>query len=182
MTTRTRREAFWERSIGLLEIIGGLIGVYAIVKPLQEQWEYALSNNVQVSFTVQGADLILLLFVGCFPFLCIYAGIQLFRGRREGRLLSLVALALQIPAIAGSIGVWKIGVGLSMTLFWAESHGMDLGLSYGTGLEVALGPGRPLYIGINILPLLLMVLLLRLKKMNVSQSNKVATQRVVQSR
>jgi hypothetical protein len=173
MRPRTRREAFWERAIGLLEIIGGLLGIYFYVKiPLS--WLPILRDGGQVRFTLQGADLALLAIGSAYFLLCIYAGIRLYRDQRGGRLLSIIMLALQVPVLAGASGIWKIHVGLSMIIFWTVPSNMDVTLGYGNAFDLALGSEQPLYIGINIFPLLLAIQLRRLKKLQISQSAKAA--------
>ena len=140
------------RLIALLELLGGVWGLYRLAALVQRNpWSAAL---------VVVASLFTLIFL-----LFITAGVLLWRGRPLGLWLSLAVQALQLPhIISGPFGFFfaspaSVAVGLSGDFAPQISALWHPGMGFAIDSEVELT-----WIGVNLLALAAILILVRLRR------------------
>jgi hypothetical protein len=103
------------------------------------------------------------LFAACA--LGIYAGVLLWRDRRPGYPLSIVAQAVQIPLVVSSTVSYALIFGFGVWIYYTRSgDGWDAGINFRLGelhQFYILGEGLPVSIGINLVALCFAVILWR---------------------
>lgn len=103
------------------------------------------------------------LFAACA--LGIYAGLLLWRDRRLGYLLSIVAQAVQVPLLVSSAVSYALIFGFGSWIYFTLSgDGWDAGIDFRLGelhQFYILGEGLPVSIGVNLVALYFAVILWR---------------------
>ena len=135
--------SFLFRLIGVLEIVGGFLGVVAMIRRL-----LPLGSTFGTLMALVGLAL--------FGFILV-AGVLLLEGSERGVALSRVAQLLQLPLIATPVFSYALHAGGFVNVFAVIHGGVRLGLDYHLGshgfvLAVA-GPAVS-RVGINLLALL----------------------------
>ncbi len=147
--------------VAAFEVVGGAIGVVMGIWPL---------------FKVQGAEGTLeskvIYFAICIGFsllyaLSIYAGVELWKQKRIGYVLSIWSQAIQIPLVASPYLIYNFFSAISLSVMMSQfgpSIKFLIGNSFSLGL---MRPDTPLVGGINLVALALLIYLVhRLRRVN----------------
>ncbi|MFC3912852.1 hypothetical protein ACFOSS_05150 [Pseudaeromonas sharmana] len=135
------------RTIGALEIFGGITGVVSTV-----------TTMLQGGFVGFGIIFAMLVIVFCF--FSLLAGIYLIEGKPKGIKISMVIQAIQIPYLVNSVFAFFIVSGANLLIYIGNPAGWNLNITFDWFISLSGGNGTSF--GINFIAL---VAFLALKKM-----------------
>lgn len=135
------------RTIGALEIFGGITGVVSTV-----------TTMLQGGFVGFGIIFAMLVIVFCF--FSLLAGIYLIEGKPKGIKISMVIQAIQIPYLVNSVFAFFIVSGANLLIYIGNPAGWNLNITFDWFISLSGGNGTSF--GINFISL---VAFLALKKM-----------------
>ena len=134
------------RTIGALEIFGGITGVVSTV-----------TTMLQGGFVGFGIIFAMLVIVFCF--FSLLAGIYLIEGKPKGIKISMVIQAIQIPYLVNSVFAFFIVSGANLLIYIGNPAGWNLNITFDWFISLSGGNGTSF--GINFISL---VAFLALKK------------------
>ncbi len=150
--------------VALYEIISAIVSLvffFLYFSPFVLQVISGWGTDNSSRITVLSFAVVFLIFF----ILLIIAGVFLFRGKKIGYTLSTILLALQIPFITWGGFEYHMLLGLNFWIYVAEPF--QFGFRFWLGPDFTLASGsemNPLYLGISIVPILLIIFLHRAKK------------------
>lgn len=134
------------RTIGALEIFGGITGVVSTV-----------TTMLQGGFVGFGIFFAFLVIVFCF--FSLLAGIYLIEGKPKGIKISMVIQAIQIPYLVNSVFAFFIVSGANLLIYIGNPAGWNLNITFDWFISLSGGNGTSF--GVNFIAL---VAFLALKK------------------
>jgi hypothetical protein len=139
--------------IAACEIVGAVIGGIIV---------YEMLRFAEVEPEQQPLFIVLVSVLGLATLLALVAGVLLWASRPAGVGLSLVVQALQLPLITSSALKYKLmfGVGAWVCVEPGEELSIRVPINFGAAEAIAINPGLPLLVGINLVALSFFAVLL----------------------
>ncbi len=150
----------WRRAIAVFELFGGSFG-------LQVAWRlFGQVGRIGIWFPL----LVLVIFAGT-----TYAGVLLWRDHPQAETVSAFAQMVQIPVfLSPSIGYFCIA-GLGLQLKWDTAWNLAFYVHIGALFHLAWGGDAPVTtLGINVVPVAILIWLLRQPESTPAQSTEPA--------
>lgn len=145
-----RLEPHVRRTFGTYEATAGVMGVLAIIDRAPShiaRLPESVHKQVAVLFTLMG-----LVFV-----VVVVAGVLLFRGKRGGWPLTTVLQVAQVPLWSNASSSYIFFAGLLGGVAW-NPDGVRQFIGFQANMQLAWStvPGRAVYFGVNVVPLLVL--------------------------
>ncbi len=141
------------KAIALFQIAGGVVGV------LMGLWPFLKIGSAEGGVSVLVGYYAICLFFSALYAFSLWAGLELWKGKRIGYTASMWVQALQIPLISSQYLVYNFVSGISLAAIvgvFGPSIKFLLGNSFSLGFD---RPGAPFAVGINCLAILILIFL-----------------------